>query len=214
MVIRYRDFFLPSNLLSLSRIVLTIPIVYLIKTDLPEYQALLFIITFLAVATDFLDGYLSRKLNQVTDLGIILDPIADKIGMAAIVLALILFRDFPIPLVILLLYRDVMILVLGSLVLKKTNKPVMASFLGKLNTNIVTVACILSMFHIENAFFVFSLWASYASILASGFSYYLIGERMLFPPGSARQIFRLILLALTALVVYLIIHFQLAWIPV
>ncbi len=65
------------NLLSLSRIFLgAIIFVLLIR---PEGYFLSFILFFLAGVTDYFDGYLARKYNLVSEIGEILDPIADKI---------------------------------------------------------------------------------------------------------------------------------------
>ncbi len=46
-----------------------------------------------AAATDMLDGYLARKLNQVTEVGKIIDPLADKAAMAVIVVKLFLIGE-------------------------------------------------------------------------------------------------------------------------
>jgi len=65
------------NLLTISRIVLgAIIFVLLIR---PEGYFLAFILFFIAGATDYFDGYLARKYNSVSEIGEILDPIADKI---------------------------------------------------------------------------------------------------------------------------------------
>ena len=65
------------NLLTLSRIFLA-AVIFLLLTR-PEGYFLAFILFFVAGATDYFDGYLARKYNSVSELGEILDPIADKI---------------------------------------------------------------------------------------------------------------------------------------
>jgi len=65
------------NLLTLSRVFLG-GIIFLLLTR-PEGYFLAFILFFVAGATDYFDGYLARKYNKVSQLGEILDPIADKI---------------------------------------------------------------------------------------------------------------------------------------
>ena len=65
------------NLITISRIVLgAIIFVLLTRTELYWYAFILF---FIASITDYFDGYLARKYNLVSQLGEILDPIADKI---------------------------------------------------------------------------------------------------------------------------------------
>ena len=65
------------NLLTLSRILLG-GIIFLLLTR-PEGYFLAFILFFIAGATDYLDGYLARKFELTSQIGEILDPIADKI---------------------------------------------------------------------------------------------------------------------------------------
>ena len=65
------------NLLTLSRIFLA-AVIFLLLTR-PEGYFLAFILFFVAGATDYFDGYLARKYNQMSQIGEILDPIADKI---------------------------------------------------------------------------------------------------------------------------------------
>ena len=65
------------NILTLSRIFLAILIFILLMT--PDNYFLALILFFLAGITDYIDGYLARKYNAVSQLGEILDPIADKI---------------------------------------------------------------------------------------------------------------------------------------
>ena len=65
------------NLLTLSRIFLAAIIFLLLMS--PDGYLLAFILFFLAGVTDYFDGYLARKYNAVSQLGEILDPIADKI---------------------------------------------------------------------------------------------------------------------------------------
>ena len=65
------------NLLTISRIVLGVWIFLLLTR--PEGYFLAFILFFIAGATDYFDGYLARKYNSVSEIGEILDPIADKI---------------------------------------------------------------------------------------------------------------------------------------
>ena len=64
------------NMLSFLRILLIIPIVWLYWIDQPIW-ALAFVI--LSGLTDVIDGFIARKFHMVTDLGKVVDPIADKL---------------------------------------------------------------------------------------------------------------------------------------
>ena len=81
------------NLLSLSRI-LSVPVFIILMLEPSPVRALVAGIVFsLASATDWLDGYLARKWGQVTKVGKLLDPIADKILIMAALVTLVEIRS-------------------------------------------------------------------------------------------------------------------------
>jgi len=208
MELRAKEFFYPSNLLSLSRLIIVIPVILLIRLNTDTGNYIMFGLTLLGIATDYLDGYLSRKLNQVTDLGKVLDPIADKICMALAMIALIIYRQFPVPIVVFLIYRDVLILLFGGIALKKDPHPVMANFLGKANTTIVSLVIFLFMMDWSGWFRTFALLVGYVSIFLSGISYAFIGERLI-TSGRAMKIgYWFVLILLTMIVIYSMTGFQ------
>jgi len=85
------------NLLSISRI-LAVPIFIVLMLDPSPVRALLAGIIFsLASATDWLDGYLARKWGQVTRIGKLLDPIADKILIMSALVILVEIRSDVVP---------------------------------------------------------------------------------------------------------------------
>ncbi|HCB64261.1 MAG TPA: CDP-diacylglycerol--glycerol-3-phosphate 3-phosphatidyltransferase [Fusobacteria bacterium] len=65
-----------ANLMTLSRLVLVVPISFFVYKD---YVVTSFVLLIVALITDFLDGFIARKLNQETTLGKSLDPIVDKV---------------------------------------------------------------------------------------------------------------------------------------
>ena len=75
-----------------------------------------FILLVVAVSTDFVDGLVARKLNQISKLGMFLDPLADRLFIAAVVVALAMREVVPLWLVILVVLRDVL-LGLGAAIL-------------------------------------------------------------------------------------------------
>lgn len=202
MQVKFKEFFYISNLITVSRIILIIPIVYLIILDSSQYKMLIFGLCVIAALTDILDGYISRKLNMVTELGIVLDPIADKIAMAIILLALVIFRGFHISLVVLLMYRDLLIVMIGWFVVKRVEKPIMANMWGKINTSLITILVLLFILEFYNYFYTFVLYACYLSILISGISYARIAEKVLFSTRTIKYIYRVSLLILTIIVVF------------
>ncbi len=179
MQIKTRDFFYISNLLSISRVILVLPMAYLVYLNNPEHNLLLMLLALIISSTDALDGFISRKFNQVTELGIILDPICDKIAMAIIFTALLLFRDFPIPLLAFLLYRDLVIFISGTALIKVTGKPMMAGFWGKANTLVFTLIAIVYILNITNFVTSILIGLGYLSLIISTFVYGTAGLRLI-----------------------------------
>ena len=88
-----RDFFYISNILSASRLIMVPFIFYFIYREQWIYAI---VCGAIAVITDLLDGFCARRLEQHTELGYILDPVADKLALAAAVFALVLSKSsFP-----------------------------------------------------------------------------------------------------------------------
>lgn len=130
MNIKLKDIFLIPNLISILRILLVVPYFLMVKMPVPPL-ALLIIVSVVIIASDFLDGILARKLNQTSELGMILDPIGDKAILVATMAALFMIGRIDIYLLTLLIGKDVLILI-GGLILTKKEKTVNPSnFFGK-----------------------------------------------------------------------------------
>lgn len=125
------------NLLSLVRLAL-IPLFLGFLLTNQDLAALATLIG--ASVTDFLDGYLARRLNQVTKLGAILDPIADRLCIVAAVVGLAFRGILPWWLVLVVFARDIALLVIGG-VLASHNVPIVpVSRVGKLATALLLAA--------------------------------------------------------------------------
>lgn len=144
--IKLSDFLLVPNLLSLLRIGIVLPFVLALHA---RNYPLVFFTLIIGIVSDALDGYFARKLNQITELGKILDPLADKIGIGALVLVLITDFHFPIWLAVVIIARDVLILI-GSFILSTRVQSVPPSnFLGKITVNIIAADLILYMVNVR-----------------------------------------------------------------
>ncbi len=77
-----------SNLLTILRIIVIPIIVICIYLQGPFYGWIAFVLFCIATITDFFDGYIARLRNEITNFGTFLDPIADKLLVAAVILIL------------------------------------------------------------------------------------------------------------------------------
>jgi len=158
-----------STLLSLSRIILIAPVSYCLLTDFP-HNTLWAALFFLAgVGTDFLDGYLARRLHQVTEFGKIVDPVADKIAVAGVAIVLFIQGNVPLWYLILVIFRDLLIFVGGLYIRRKKNIVTQSNFPGKVAVNLVALFLLLSFVDVESleTFRIVVLWASVAMMVFS-----------------------------------------------
>jgi cardiolipin synthase len=120
------------NLLSTLRILLVLPIVLMLAHHRWVGTLWLFLV---AAVSDAVDGFLARRFGWQSELGGMLDPLADKLMMATVFVMLALLHCVPLWLTVMVLVRDG-IIVLGALSYRMLFGPVAAnpSLISKLNT--------------------------------------------------------------------------------
>ena len=125
--------FIP-NLLTIIRIALVYPILNNIFLGNFEISIIYFVV---ASITDGLDGFIARKMNWQTELGTLLDPVADKILLSGSIFILWLNQYIPFYIFVIFFSRDVAIL-LGAAIrmtIIESDTPT-PNFLGKLTTTL------------------------------------------------------------------------------
>jgi len=143
-----REIFFASNLISVLRIVLLIPVSYFLINDFESKNTTIIILVLCMYFSDLLDGYLARKLNQVSELGKIIDPLADKISVIVIALILLYLNKIPLWFVAIVVFRDLFIFGFGLYLSSKKNIRLMSNFPGKIA--VFTIGLIL-LFSIINS---------------------------------------------------------------
>ena len=120
------------NAISATRILLIPLFVWLILHDGTEASG---IVLFAAVAaTDWVDGTIARRTGRVSELGKILDPVADRLAIAAGLVALVIAGLFPPWAALLILLRDAAVLAGGAFALARRRIRIDVRFIGKVAT--------------------------------------------------------------------------------
>lgn len=172
------------NLLTLLRILMIPVVILLIYLPGRMFDLIAVILFVLACLTDFLDGYFARVLKQSSSLGRFLDPIADKLLVAAILLVLVELgrvSNFSIIPAIIIMCREILVSGLREF-LAELQVPLPVSRLAKWKTavQLVALGCLL----LEPSYFpslpynligLFGLWGAAILTLFTGYDYLRAG---------------------------------------
>jgi len=141
------------NLITLSRIIM-IPLIVAIfyfPDDLISYDAKNVAATSIfifAAVTDWLDGYLARRLNQMSAFGAFLDPVADKLFVVGALVVLLFLGRVDMMVALIIIGREIAISALREWMAKVGQaKSVAVAFIGKLKTVAQMVAIPLLLYH-------------------------------------------------------------------
>lgn len=139
-----------SNSLSFIRLLLVIPAWFAFNdfTQFARYSVAA--IGVIATITDILDGYLARKLNQITEFGKVIDPLADKVLIVFVVLNLFLLGEIPDYYFCMIIARDVLILIGGLIVAKKIGKVLPSDYIGKATVLSIAFVLLMILLNVDN----------------------------------------------------------------
>ncbi len=195
---------LPTKI-TVLRLILTIFIILLLCVPfsslgihLPQYDfygvkvELLYIVTgiifVIASLTDFLDGYLARKNNQVTDTGKMLDAIADKVLVNPILIILCVTRSIPVIIPVIYITRDIIVDAIKMEAASK-GKVVAAIGSGKLKTAAMMIGIVLVFFYnipfefINIRVDLFLLYFACIMSIVSAVQYFNLNKSIIFKKG-------------------------------
>ena len=119
------------NLLSFLRLVIVPFFVYYYWT---QAYGVAFVLLILSALSDVLDGVIARAFHMTSPLGKVLDPVADKVTQAVVVVCLCVTEWILIPLAVLVCVREALMLIGSLVLLKKKKRPSEARWWGKLST--------------------------------------------------------------------------------
>ena len=169
-----------SNILTICRILVIPIIVALIYLKSPYYGWLAFILFCLASITDYFDGYLARIRNEVSNLGTFLDPIADKLLVASVILILTskeVITDWDTIPALIILLREIAVSGLREYLAGiKVSVPV--SKISKLKTSLQLIALAILILSESGISFIpilfigkIALWSAAILTLYTGYDY-------------------------------------------
>lgn len=122
-----------------------IPASYFLATPMQFHREIAVLIILVAVATDALDGYFARKFNQISDIGKVIDPLADKVGVAIVVVMLTIYGDIPLWISIGVVSRDVIIFLAGLYIKRKTGIILPSLMSGKVAVSFLALYLVLAI---------------------------------------------------------------------
>ena len=131
------------NIICLVRILLITPFV---NFFLDKQYTLAALVIILSGLSDCFDGFIARRFNQESELGKILDPLADKLTLLAVGICLCVIEPFFLPVIVILIVKDFLMLIGSSKVIKMGILVPKSKWYGKLGT---------VMFYVTVTFIVF-----------------------------------------------------------
>jgi CDP-diacylglycerol--glycerol-3-phosphate 3-phosphatidyltransferase len=146
-----------------------VPVIFIliIKNTYQNYPFLVFIYVF-TISLDFLDGYFARKLSQETEVGKILDPVADKLLVFFVVIGLIIKSDFPLWLAIPIFFRDIVILFAGLILFKTRHFIAPSIIIGKIAFTALGLLILIYIIDL-NVFINLEILKRFLAVLSFGF---------------------------------------------
>lgn len=154
------------NLLSAVRILLIPVFVALLAHRGTELAGLLLLAA--VVSTDWVDGYIARHTGQVSNLGKLLDPVADRLALIAALIVLVVRHAFPLWGALLIIVRDALILIAGLVLLSRYRVRLDVRWIGKFATLCLMVGIpLIAWAHFG------LLWHAAAHVV--GWGYFLVG---------------------------------------
>lgn len=175
-----------SNFLSFSRFIILIPTLYFLTSDTGDVliegyglkltlnRAISMLFMLSLYLSDLADGYLARKYNQITEFGKIIDPLADKVCVGAIVLSLVQQGDLPLWYVAIVIGRDLIILLAGAYLSTRIKFVLPSNKLGKFTVTSIAIVIALAMLKARGFILNFFITISIIMIFAS---LYVYGKR-------------------------------------
>lgn len=155
------------NALSVLRLILIVPFVYFYLNGHILWAIVMLVISGLS---DLFDGIIARKFNQITTLGQMLDPFADKLTQGAVAICMAIQYPILFPILIIFILKEISMIVAACILLKKKKRPCPAKWYGKAATfmfyiTFVTLVAMQGVWRYQNDAIVFALLCLTAAMM-------------------------------------------------
>lgn len=138
----FKGFWNVPNMLSLFRLLL-VPVFVLTYFLIPGTNHIFALVIFVVASlTDILDGIIARSTNQITQIGMVLDPLADKLLKIAALVCFAVVGVLPLWLVILLIVIDIAMIITGVCLFHR-QITIPSNFVGKAGTFVMSVGLLM-----------------------------------------------------------------------
>ena len=175
-----KDLMTIPNAISFIRILLITPFVaffiaarYITGNYIPAIA-----IIALSGISDLFDGMIARRFHQESELGKVLDPLADKLTLIAVGICLIFLEPYVLPLMILMVLKDVLMIIGGTIVINKGVIPPKSSWYGKASTFMfyisVAMVVLMEIFNFHNETLSLSVLSATAGMMVFSLVNYAI----------------------------------------
>ena len=165
-----------ANKLTISRIVLTFVFMFFLFSKGIVFKTLALVVFIIATWTDYLDGFLAKRRNEISDFGKFMDPVADKILVIAAFLAFVEMKLVPAWIIVIIIFREFIITGLRLIALVK-GKVIEAETAGKHKTVSQMVSIYMILFFIvlkEYSASIFGFWNENLEFFLKNIIFYMM----------------------------------------
>lgn len=152
-------------------------VILLLSSSIPCYKEFSLILFLFIAFSDFLDGYIARNFNQVSDLGKLLDPLADKILVTVLLLFYTQYGKIEFYWTAIIIFREYAVLGLRSIAALK-NIVIKADFFGKIKTVLQFILICFLIIDLSGYFILLML--TVAVTVLSGANYFVKNKEVLY----------------------------------
>lgn len=136
------------NLLTMLRFLLIPVFVYFFFSPYPYSIEIAVAVFVLSGITDTLDGYIARRFNQITRLGIVLDPLVDKLMLLTVLISVTISNNIPLWIIGVVALKELLMIIGGISLFNENNEVIPANIFGKISTLLSYLAILAVLFEL------------------------------------------------------------------